>query len=1119
MPAPDNIGDTPDTSAPLAVGGTTWATFDANWDTDMFRVDLKAGVTYVIAVSAPPNEYVPMTKTLLQLRDAYSVFAFAVGANSEGPALEYTPTVSGTYYAQLDYTNFYLYPTTFTYNYRISAAVKQPDALPADIHTPGVLTAGGSVSSRFDVAGDNDWFKFHATAGQHYAFTFPASSLQPTSVKVYSADGHVFDGVIDPFEPMTSGDYFVGVGGNVAGDYTLQSVLVDDDYSANASSAGKLAPGGQIQGRLNYVNDRDCFKLTVQAGQTYALVLNSDPLDKNGLQFEVTDERGSFTTHSAPTAETASTQVNTFTATSSGTYFITVSSPVRDADVGHGAYTLKASTPLKEDHGDSPASATALTLDTTVRGVINSSSDLDVFKLTMEAGVTYGLVINTQSGWSASSQLRVIDQDGHDAGAVGFVSSSLYENGRSFTAASSGTYYLEVRGASGMDYQLKASVLPDDYHADAGTAGKLAAGGSAAGTLERDGDHDWFALDMTAGMTYHLSLQSPPGSSLFNGRDTLAMNVVDAQGNKLAGTNSIYDAAHADLVYVAARTGTYYVDVGSQYRSIGDYVLQASARSYDTTDQPDTAKRLTAGSATNGMLEVSSERDMYKFATVAGVSYAFRLEHKFAGSATAAQAPALTITDAQLAPLGVVTSLNGGSYQVYTAQTSGDIYLNISEQLAYPPVNYTLSTSFLGRDDYDSTQAGALRLGVDTELQGKLNYAGDIDQFKVTLQAGRSYEFDMRGSDTDSLDPRYGYSVTLYDDAGTLLQSGSSVGYRVATGGNYYVAVSAATADANAIGGYTLRTSTLAAEPHLIDWQPRILPYGLNEIFSLDFVNKVKVADIHGIKLSDAAGHAIALDEQSLLATANDHLALRPLSHLAPGASYTLDVAPGAISDLAGNVMTRGLHLSFTTVAAVGAGTALHDILIGQANGAAIHGGGGTDTAVYAGNAGSYHIVQRNGHAEIKSVNGGGTDILDGVERLLFDDKTVALDIDGVGGKAYRLYQAAFNRAPDESGLGYWISNMERGLSLQTTAGYFVASEEFGRRYGANLSDADFVTQLYNNVLHRAPDAAGHAYWLHDLQIGVARGNVLANFSESPENQAALIQVIGNGFSYIPYSV
>jgi hypothetical protein len=36
--------------------------------------------------------------------------------------------------------------------------------------------------------------------------------------------------------------------------------------------------------------------------------------------------------------------------------------------------------------------------------------------------------------------------------------------------------------------------------------------------------------------------------------------------------------------------------------------------------------------------------------------------------------------------------------------------------------------------------------------------------------------------------------------------------------------------------------------------------------------------------------------------------------------------------------------------------------------------------------------------------------------------RAVALDVDGAAGQAYRLYQAAFDRAPDKNGLGYWIN-------------------------------------------------------------------------------------------------
>ena len=55
-------------------------------------------------------------------------------------------------------------------------------------------------------------------------------------------------------------------------------------------------------------------------------------------------------------------------------------------------------------------------------------------------------------------------------------------------------------------------------------------------------------------------------------------------------------------------------------------------------------------------------------------------------------------------------------------------------------------------------------------------------------------------------------------------------------------------------------------------------------------------------------------------------------------------------------------------------------------------------------------------------------------------------------------------------------------------------------------------------MLGRAPDADGAAYWtgvLNNKLDSVA--NVLANISESAENKASLVSVIGNGFEYTPY--
>ena len=91
------------------------------------------------------------------------------------------------------------------------------------------------------------------------------------------------------------------------------------------------------------------------------------------------------------------------------------------------------------------------------------------------------------------------------------------------------------------------------------------------------------------------------------------------------------------------------------------------------------------------------------------------------------------------------------------------------------------------------------------------------------------------------------------------------------------------------------------------------------------------------------------------------------------------------------------------------------------------------------------------------------------------------------------------------------------GLSLTQVAQGFIDSPEFSAAYGS-LSNSDFVTQLYANVLHRAPDAAGLKFHVDLLNAGnISRAQDLVGFSESTENQAALIGIIGNGFAYIPH--
>jgi hypothetical protein len=142
---------------------------------------------------------------------------------------------------------------------------------------------------------------------------------------------------------------------------------------------------------------------------------------------------------------------------------------------------------------------------------------------------------------------------------------------------------------------------------------------------------------------------------------------------------------------------------------------------------------------------------------------------------------------------------------------------------------------------------------------------------------------------------------------------------------------------------------------------------------------------------------------------------------------------------------------------------------------------------------------------------------LDSVERVMFTDEAVALDTEQGAGQAYRIYKAAFGREPDQEGLGYWIHQMDQGTTLLQLSAAFLDSDEFAQRYGTNVDDSRFLDAVYTNVLEREPDADGHAYWLNELEQGTQRQQVLASFSESPENKANVAELIGEGIVYDPW--
>ena len=179
-----------------------------------------------------------------------------------------------------------------------------------------------------------------------------------------------------------------------------------------------------------------------------------------------------------------------------------------------------------------------------------------------------------------------------------------------------------------------------------------------------------------------------------------------------------------------------------------------------------------------------------------------------------------------------------------------------------------------------------------------------------------------------------------------------------------------------------------------------------------------------------------------------------------------------------------------------------------------VDGGAGIDTLAVAALSEAATISFGSGGQVQLSLDEGAPVVLQNVERIAFEDQTLAFDAAGLAGQAYRLYQACFDRTPDSEGLGFWIKELDQGaVTLSEAAALFIASEEFTATYGASdmLTDVHYLALLYANVLDRAPDSEGFSYWRGQQEEGITRADMLVHFSESSENIARVAPAVDDG--------
>ncbi|MFZ4732674.1 MAG: DVUA0089 family protein, partial [Pirellulales bacterium] len=483
--------------------------------------------------------------------------------------------------------------------------------------------------------------------------------------------------------------------------------------------------------------------------------------------------------------------------------------------------------------GDTIAAAANLgTLVSTLTATdaITPSTDIDMYRFTVQAGQRVAFDIDRPSGSRLDSYLRLFNSGGselrsNDDGPAPGEPASV-ESYLEHTFATGGTYFIGVTtffnrtynpttgsgrtsttvAAGTGAYTLRLSNVntdPDDQIPEAAALGTISQLRFNWSTIDAPGDVDMYRFNVTADrrrVRFDIDRQVPQLDSilrLFNAGGTqLALNDDGPNPSEATSTESYIE-------YEFPTAGTYYVGVSgfsntaydpvSGHRdsgnSTGDYMLLVSPVDSDPDDEIGQAivlGSITAGRTVAGDITPGVDVDMYSFTVTAGQRIAFDIDRPAGSTFDSflrwfdARGNELASNDDGPTP-GEASSTE--SYLEFTFPSAGTFYLGVSGfgnqrynaltgsgDTAGSTGGYVLSLAAVDPDPDDAIPQ-AIELGAMTQARsrsGAIDAPGtDVDMFSFVVTAGQRVGFDIDRSGMGTLDSY----LRLFDASGRELRA------------------------------------------------------------------------------------------------------------------------------------------------------------------------------------------------------------------------------------------------------------------------------------------------------------------------------------------------------------
>ena len=511
-----------------------------------------------------------------------------------------------------------------------------------------------------------------------------------------------------------------------------------DDHGNSPATATEIPLGDSVDGVVDSWLDSDYFRFQAEEGRLYDIVA-SDEVPSNGAYGITTTLLGpdGITPESIIAGSSSWLGGTEFVwqASASGTYYLVVESGHQGMDV----YTL-AIVVQPDDHGNSPETATEISVGESVDGAVDSRFDSDYFRFQAEEGLLYHLGVSDE-GYGITATL--LGPDGITP-ELAIAESSDWPGTRIvWQAPASDTYYLRIIGDNQwVDvYTLTITLLPeeDDYGDSPSTAREVGVGEAVEGMIGHPDDRDYFKLMPIEGQVYRIEVSS----HLQHNRPNVALH---GPGGPLHETSSIYgpDPATARILWAAPPRGDYYISVElPDSADVGSYTLRVITVTDIVDDHSDGAANATGlsmGETVSGALDYEFDLDYFKFRAEEGQGYKFYKPRTSGSAYLRLYAPDGFTPE----PWEKYIWGSDGFGYLWMAREGGTYYLEVWHDSGETgEYSITASPVEAGPDDHGNDAETATDISIGEIVQGNMDHEFDLDYFRFWVNEGQKYRLHV----------------------------------------------------------------------------------------------------------------------------------------------------------------------------------------------------------------------------------------------------------------------------------------------------------------------------------------------------------------------------------------